>query len=131
MLTRYSYVLEKHFANYEWQTAGDSYDEVSDDFHGGLISGIRWYSINSIPKPSKEELDALWNSKYKNEFEGAPNKEKAQKLLSESDWAVLPDVGLTIECVQAWQNYRSVLRSIRSNPSIDAVFPEKPEIIYA
>jgi hypothetical protein len=61
------------------------------------------------------------------------NLEQSSRILSESDWTVLPDVGLTDANVQEWKTYRATIRAIRKNPSStqDDNFPDKPDIIYS
>jgi len=61
------------------------------------------------------------------------NTDTSQSLLQESDWTVLPDVGLTPENVADWKTYRASLRVIRKNPSSTGHdnFPDKPDIIYS
>lgn len=46
---------------------------------------------------------------------------QAKNLLWRSDWAMLPDVPLTVEEKQKWIEYRKALRDIRSQQG----FPEK------
>lgn len=59
----------------------------------------------------------------------ASNKEKASKLLAETDWTVLPDV-TNLSNKDDFVAYRLTLRSIAVNPTVDAVFPEKPTTIW-
>jgi len=44
----YAKILETHFNNFSWQLVGENYE------------GLEWYS--NSPKPTKSELDALWDS---------------------------------------------------------------------
>jgi hypothetical protein len=59
----------------------------------------------------------------------AANKSKAEGLLAESDWSVLPDVPLQNK--DEWIAYRAVLRDIATNPTLDPVWPVKPETVWA
>jgi hypothetical protein len=52
-------------------------------------------------------------------------KAQAKALLSASDWAVLPDVGLANQ--DAFVFYRLNLRNLVRNPVADAVFEAMPE----
>ena len=59
----------------------------------------------------------------------AENKLKAESLLLESDWAVLPDVPLANK--SEWETYRSALRQIAINPTVDPVWPVKPQSVWS
>jgi len=54
--------------------------------------------------------------------------EKAKQLLSESDWAMLSDVPMTVSEKAAWIAYRSELRTIRGQEGFpnSIVWPSKP-----
>jgi len=52
------------------------------------------------------------------------NANEAEFLLKESDWSVLPDVELLN--IDDWKLYRSSLRQIRKNPTLDPIWPVKP-----
>lgn len=56
-------------------------------------------------------------------------KVKAKALLSQTDWAVLPDVGLANQ--DAFVFYRLNLRNLVKNPVADAVFEAIPEPIWS
>lgn len=126
--TQYWYVLEHHFANYEWQCAGTGYEEVSDP-SGLLMDGVRWFDYNSIPKPTQAELDALWVSTYEAQRLGEPTKLRAKSLIAATDWSVLPDVGLAN--VAAFETYRAALRELIKNPVADPVWPTEPEPVWS
>ena len=72
------------------------------------------------------------------EVEGEPAKkagpehlawEKAKKLLRESDWAMLPDIQMTVGQKQAWMEYRRILRNIRNEAGFphSITWPVAPE----
>ena len=126
--TQYWYVLEHHFANYEWQCAGNGYEEVSNDA-GLLMDGIRWFERNTTPKPTQAELDALWASTYEAKCLGEPTKLKAKALISKTDWAVLSDVGLANQ--SAFVAYRAELRALITNPVAEPTWPVEPEPIWS
>jgi hypothetical protein len=57
-------------------------------------------------------------------------REERNKLLAESDWTQMPDVGVSNK--EEWKTYRQVLRDLPSNVELTSddfsnVFPEKPE----
>jgi hypothetical protein len=52
-------------------------------------------------------------------------KAKAKQLLSQTDWAVLPDVGLANSA--DFVTYRGILRGLVISPVVDAVFPDVPK----
>lgn len=56
-------------------------------------------------------------------------KVKAKELLSQTDWAVLPDVGLTNQ--DAFVFYRLNLRNLVKNPVVDPVWETIPEPIWS
>jgi len=55
-------------------------------------------------------------------------KAKAKQLLSQTDWAVLPDVGLANSA--NFVTYRGILRGLVISPVVDAVFPDAPVAIF-
>lgn len=88
---------------------------------------LKWESAD-IPKPSKAELDAeiaLLNSTRP--LQECSNK--AKELISKSDWAVLPDVGITN--VTEFETYRAALRALIKNPVAEPTFPTEPQPIWA
>ena len=56
-------------------------------------------------------------------------KAQAKALLSQTDWAVLPDVGLSNQ--DAFVFYRLNLRNLVRNPVADAVFEAMPETVWS
>lgn len=58
-------------------------------------------------------------------------KEKAAKLLSESDFYDLPNTANKITNIAEIVAYRDALRAIALNPTKDAEFPVKPETVWA
>ena len=55
-------------------------------------------------------------------------KAKAKQLLSQTDWAVLPDVGLKNSA--DFVTYRGILRGLVISPVVDAVFPDVPKAVW-
>lgn len=58
----------------------------------------------------------------------AENKQKAESLLLESDWSVLPDVPLQNK--PEWETYRAALRQIAIAPTLDPIWPTKPQSVW-
>jgi len=80
---------------------------------------------------------AVWEAKdYEEKHPPAPtpeeiiknNKTKAEGLLQESDWSILPDVPLQNK--SEWETYRSALRQIVINPTLEPSWPTKPSAIW-
>jgi hypothetical protein len=59
------------------------------------------------------------------------NKDKAAKLLADSDFYDLPNTANKIENIADIIAYRDTLRVIVLNPTKDAVFPEKPATVWS
>ena len=75
----------------------------------------KYYEEKNPPAPTPEQIVA-------------GNKEKATRLLLESDWSVLPDVPLSNKA--EWETYRSALRQIAINSIVNPVWPTKPQTIW-
>jgi len=74
------------------------------------------YEIKNPPPPTPQEIIAL-------------NEEKAKKLLADSDWTQMPDVSLANKT--DWDTYRQALRVIATAPTVNPVWPIKPQVIWA
>jgi hypothetical protein len=79
------------------------------------VWNARDYEEKNPPAPTPEEIIAN-------------NKSTAENLLLESDWSVLPDVPLQNKA--EWESYRSALRQIAINPTVDPVWPTKPQSVW-
>ena len=110
----YTAILILNYPGAQWSLNGDSYD------------GLNW--LDSTPKPTQAELDALWiptqeaNSK-------AANKATASSLLAGTDWTTIADIALPeanprLANQDAFIAYRQVIRQI-------AVYPPAGEIVWA
>jgi hypothetical protein len=55
-------------------------------------------------------------------------KEKAKSLLAQTDWAVLPDVGLKNSA--DFVTYRATLRNLALNPVENPTFPTEPKAVW-
>jgi hypothetical protein len=75
----------------------------------------RDYAEKNPPPPTPEQVTAA-------------NKSQAEQLLMDSDWSVLPDVSLANKA--DWEAYRASLRAIAISPSVDPVWPVKPESVW-
>jgi len=74
------------------------------------------YLVKHPPPPTPEEQIEL-------------NKNQARMYLYESDWAALPDVAL--ENKDEWNAYRDAIRQIFLAPTLDPVWPAKPEAVWS
>lgn len=89
--------------------------------------GLEW--LDSRPCPTKEE----WETEKARLIAQQPLsdcKVQAQALLSESDWADLVSVRSNLQNVSEWDNYRSAVRQLRTNPVQNPVFPDKPQALW-
>ena len=81
---------------------------------------VKWdeadYAAHHPPAPTPEQIIAA-------------NERKAKKLLTDSDWTQLPDVPLANK--EDWETYRSALREIATNPTLDPVWPVEPPVIWS
>lgn len=85
----------------------------------------KWFKKYVVYDFDEEAIAAIDAAKVK------ANKEKAAKLLTESDFYDLPNTANQIVNIADIIAYRAILRSIALNPTKDAVFPEKPETIWS
>lgn len=109
----YSLILTVNYFGNEWALSANDYDT------------LQWFSTN--PKPTKDELDALWIP-TQNAQAKAACKEQAKTLLSASDWSVLPDVQITNKA--AFDNYRAILRGYVISPVTDPTWPTEPQPVW-
>lgn len=108
-------VLTKKYAQYEWTVTGDDY------------ASLIWYSSNSIPKPTEEELRAF-DIEVSLELRWDKVRNKRNKLLMMSDWTQMSDSPLSTEIKTAWTLYRTELRNIpqQSVEPENVVWPSHP-----
>jgi hypothetical protein len=110
----YAEVLIVNFSNYEWSIDNNEYES------------IKW--ISKTKKPSKNELDSLWNITVS--IKKKQNcKDKAKQLIASSDWSVLPDVNITNK--SEFESYRTQLRNLIINPVEEPIFPIEPNPIWS
>ncbi len=110
----YSLILLTSYPGTQWTLNGNSYD------------GLEWN--DPTPKPTKAELDALWQTAQELDAKNQC-KEEAKKRIATTDWAVLPDVGLAN--VAAFETYRAALRELIKNPVAEPTWPTEPEPIWS
>jgi hypothetical protein len=109
----YTQILILNYPNTSWALSGDDY------------SGLVWYS--DTPKPTQEQLDALWPSTQDKLTKDAC-KSQAKTLLSASDWSVLADVQITNKA--DFENYRAILRGYVISPVTNPTWPTEPQPIW-
>jgi len=110
----YTAILLLNYPSTQWAFSGDSYN------------GLNW--LDSTPKPTQAELDALWIPTQEADSKVA-NKATASQLLANTDWTTIADIALpTANPRLANQNefiaYRQVIRQI-------AVYPPAGDIVWA
>ena len=109
----YSSILITNYGNKQWSLSGNSYD------------GLTW--LDSSPKPTKEELDSLWEF-TQDTLAKADCKFKAKQLLASTDWSILPDVTLINK--SNFETYRAELRELVLNPVVNPTFPTEPTPVW-
>jgi hypothetical protein len=105
----YSAILTLNYKNDLWAVYGNSYD------------GIEWFS--NTPKPTQEELDALWLS-TKDAIAKQNCTNQAKTILTATDWTQANDCPLVNKA--EFTTYRATVRELAINPVANAVFPELP-----
>ena len=99
----YSKILLKYYIQYTWR-CGETYETLV------------WLD-DRILKPTKEELEQLYDDLLKDEM-----REERNQLLKDSDYTALPDYPNR----EAWLDYRQQLRDFPTVWSIGVPFPTKP-----
>jgi len=93
--------LSEHYEQYEWTLYDSDYDT------------LEWSEKNSIPKPTKEDLE----SKLAVINAAEPMKRlrsHRDKLLQECDWVVTKASETGVAETDAWKTYRQALRDLPS-----------------
>ena len=113
-MINYSQILSINYIGAQWTLDGDSYE------------GLDW--LDSTPKPTQEELDALWIPTQEADSKAA-NKATASQLLANTDWTTIADVASPTNNPYLGNQadfiaYRNVIRAI-------AVYPPAGEIVWA
>ena len=110
----YTKILSLNYPGAQWSMDGDSYE------------GLDW--LDSTPKPTQAELDALWIPTQEADSKAA-NKATASSLLAGTDWTTIADVASPSNNPRLGNQsefiaYRNVIRAI-------AVYPPAGEIVWA
>ena len=113
-MINYSQILMLNYPGAQWSMDGSEY------------SGLEW--LDSTPKPTQEELDALWIPTQEADSKAA-NKATASSLLAGTDWTTIADVASPTNNPYLGNQadfiaYRNVIRAI-------AVYPPAGEIVWA
>jgi hypothetical protein len=109
----YTAILTLNYVGAQWTLNGDSYE------------GLDW--LDSTPKPTQAELDALWIPTQEADSKAA-NKATASGLLSATDWTTIADVASPsnnpyLGNQSEFVAYRNVIRAI-------AVYPPAGEVVW-
>ena len=94
---------------------------------GNTYEDIEWGDDDTIPRPSKEQVEA----KLKELIDAQPLKElrrERNRRLAEVDWMFSGDYKIDPEIYQEWLVYRKALRDLPSTTEDPAnpTWPEKP-----
>ena len=93
---------------------------------GNTYSGIDWFSTD-VAKPTENEVqDELARLTALEPLNVC--KAEAKKRIALTDWAVLPDVG--ISNVAEFETYRASLRALIKNPVAEPVFGTEPQPVW-
>lgn len=113
----YSQILNINYPTDQWAINNEDY------------LTLEWFS--DTPKPTQEELDALWPSTQET-LAKKDCKSQAQFILSSTDWSSIADVGDPAKSNPYLVNqsefiaYRSTIRNYAVNPVADPVWPTPP-----
>lgn len=116
-MINYALILSVNYSNLQWSFNGNSYD------------GLVWYS--DTPKPTQDDLDALWPS-TQDQIAKQDCSTQAKAILTATDWTSIPDVGISTESNPYLVNqaefiaYRSQIRALAINPVANPVWPTPP-----
>lgn len=99
-----------------------SFEESYREIQPALVDNV-WQRAWEVYQLSAEELAA------KEAAVALRNKQRAMKLLTETDWTQVADVNLQNK--QEFTDYRATLRAIAISPPVRPVeFPQKPQEIW-
>jgi len=108
-LSIYNIILIENYSKYKWSISGNSYEE------------IKWDSSNSIPKPTKDELNILFNQMKQKKPLKKLRQERNKKLDKTDKYLTSDFVYPSGVTKQNWLDYRQALRDLPSNsqPELD------------
>lgn len=116
-MINYAEILIANYANCQFNVVGNDY------------AGIDW--LDESPKPTQEELDALWPA-TQDYYAKQDCKQTAQQILYKTDWTTIADVGNPSASNPYLMNqgefiaYRSQIRALAVNPVVNPVWPTPP-----
>ena len=117
----YIAILMLNYPGTQWALTGDSYE------------GLNW--LDSTPKPTQAELDALWIPTQEADSKAA-NKATASSLLAATDWTTIADVASPtnnpyLSNQADFIAYRNVIRAIAVYPPAGQVtWPTAPTEVW-
>lgn len=120
-MINYHLILAVNYSDKQWSLSGDLYD------------GLNW--LDSSPKPTQDELDALWQS-TQDAIAKKDCKIQAKSILQATDWATIPDVADSVNSPYlSNQNdfivYRNAIRKLAVNPEVNPTWPTEPQPVWA
>jgi hypothetical protein len=115
-MINYSQILNINYPTAQWSINNEDYDT------------LQWYS--DTPKPTQEELDALWPS-TEDELAKKDCKKQAQEILYKTDWTTIADVADPIYTPylmnqEEFKQYRAIIRNYAVNPVPNPEWPTQP-----
>lgn len=116
-MINYLLILQLNYSTSQWTLAGNTY------------AGLNW--LDESPKPTQEELDALWLGTEES-IAKDQCKTQATQILTSTDWTSIADVAdpavsnpyLTNQA--EFLSYRSQIRALAVNPVVDPTWPTAP-----
>jgi len=101
----------------EWAIANNDYNT------------LQWFSTD-VAKPTAEEV-ANKIAQLNNQAPFDACKTEAVRLLAETDWAFVGDMGNQLVNQADFGEYRKQLRALAVNPVSDPVWPVKPIAVWS
>ena len=83
---------------------------------GDTYDSIEWYSTNTQPLPTEDEVNAKISELEKGEPMRLLRQER-NKLIAETDWTQANDIPFSTLKIQEWQIYLQQLRDLPANAS--------------
>ena len=110
-------ILVDRYPGQQWNLMNNEYDTLV------------WESVNSVPKPTLEELENLWPTVLNTKIFKDLRTERNRRL-AEVDWVFSTDYQIEHKKRSEWLAYRQALRDLPSttNDPTNPSWPEKPSI---